>query len=91
MYNIDNESEILAARKELNDMTIYKVTYTTTDYNAYFGGGWDYRVTVDRYFTTEEKADEFIANEVMVYVPTWKKEVVAKEKGEGTKTVIEVE
>lgn len=48
-------------------MTIYKVTYTTTDYNAYFGGGWDYRVTVDKYFATEEKADNFIENEVMVY------------------------
>ena len=72
-------------------MTMIKVTYTEKNFGAYFAGSNDYFETKTKFFTTEEKADEFIANAMMVYVPTWGKEAVAKAEGNGRKEVVEVE
>lgn len=72
-------------------MTIYKVEYTKKDFNAYFSGAYNCYTTEEKFFTTKEKAENFVATEMKEYVPTWKREEVVKAVGNGIITEITVE
>ena len=71
-------------------MTIYRVKYNKINFNRFFAGYHHYYDEAEKFFTTKEKAEEFVATEVKEYVPTWKKEEVVKKVGEGKIEEIEV-
>jgi len=73
-------------------MIIFKVEWNAQSQSDYFGGschGTDF----ERYFTTEEKAKNFIEKEVTEPCPTWgeDKTFTIKKAGEGEIKKIEVE
>ena len=72
-------------------MTVFTVVYTKKNMNKYFGGGYDYNETKIKVFSTKKKAEKFVASEEKEFVPTWNKETVIKEAGNGTITETEVE
>lgn len=72
-------------------MTIYKVEFEKKDFNAYFSGAWNCYKKEEKFFTTREKAEEFVANEITEYVPTWKRDEIVKEKNKGKIIEITVE
>lgn len=66
MYNIDNESEALAIRKELKKMKLFKTLKarktkaTETEYRVIYNDnviGW---ATTEKTFETEEEAKQYI-------------------------------
>ena len=69
-------------------MKIYKVEYRAMDLRKYFGGYNNYYTTKEEYFTTEEKAKDFVAKEITEYITNWGKDTVIKEKNQGT--IIEI-
>ena len=72
-------------------MTIYKVTYNRKNMDKFFGGSNEYYDETERFFSTEEKANEFVTNEEIEYVPTWRRNVSVKEANEGKIELITVE
>jgi hypothetical protein len=72
-------------------MTIYKVNYNKFNTGKYLSGSNCYYEKTSKLFTTREKAEEFVANAEMEFVPTWKKEVEVKEANYGTIEEVEVE
>lgn len=72
-------------------MTVFVVNYTRKNMNKYFGGGYDYNESKVKVFSTREKAEEFVATEEKEFVPTWNRETVVKEVGNGTVVEVEVE
>ena len=72
-------------------MIIYKVTFKRINWDAYFSGSWNCACTAEEFFSTKEKAEEFINASVDEYVPTWKRYKTIKEAGVGEIEVIEIE
>lgn len=72
-------------------MTIYKVAFERIDWNAYFSGSWTCACTAEEFFSTKEKAEEFINTPLDEYVPTWKRYETVKEAGVGEIYEIEIE
>ncbi len=72
-------------------MTIYKVNYIKFNTGKYLSGSNNYYEDANKLFTTREKAENFVANAEMKYVPDWKKEVAVKDANEGTIEEVEVE
>ena len=71
-------------------MTIYRVNYKKINFGKYFSGEYNYYDNAEKFFTTKEKAEEFVATEEKEYVPTWKREEVVKAVGVGKIEEIEV-
>lgn len=72
-------------------MTIYKVAFDRIDWDAYFSGSWACACTAEEFFSTKEKAEEFIKAPLDEYVPTWKRYETIKEAGAGEIYEIEIE
>lgn len=72
-------------------MTIYKVTFKRIDWDAYFSSSWKCACTAEEFFSTKEKAEEFINTPLDEYVPTWKRYETIKEAGIGKIDKIEIE
>lgn len=72
-------------------MTISRVRYERKNMGAYFGGSNDYWETAEKFFTTEEKANAFIANEEREWVETWGREEVVKFANRGRVEAVIVE
>lgn len=72
-------------------MIIYKVTFKRINWDAYFSGSWNCACTAEEFFSTKEKAEEFINASVDEYVPTWKRYETIKEAGVGEIEKIEIE
>ena len=64
-------------------MTIFRVNYNKTNFGRYFSGSNYYKDNVNKYFTTREKAENFVNTEVMEFVPTWNRNEVVKPAGVG--------
>lgn len=72
-------------------MTIYRVTYERKNMGAYFSGSNDYWETAEKFFTTEEKANAFVADEEKVWVETWGRDEVVKYANRGRVEAVVVE
>ena len=72
-------------------MTIYRVRYERKNMGAYFSGSNDYWEMTEKFFTTEEKANEFVANEEKEWVETWGREEVVKFANRGRVEAVVVE
>lgn len=72
-------------------MTIYKVTFYKKNFNKYFQDDRFPYDTKEKYFTTREKAEQFVATELTEYVPTWNRCEVVKKVNEGKVIEVEVE
>lgn len=72
-------------------MTIYKVTYNRINMGKFFGGSNEYYDATERFFSTEEKANRFVASEETEYVPTWHRDAIVKEANTGKVEPIVVE
>lgn len=72
-------------------MTVFVVNYTRKNMDRYFGGSYDYNEDKVKVFGTREKAEAFVASEEKEFVPTWKRETVVKEAGNGIIVETEVE
>ena len=72
-------------------MTIYRVRYERKNMGAYFSGSNDYWETAEKFFTTEEKANEFVANEEKEWVETWGRDEVFKFANRGKVETVVVE
>ncbi len=72
-------------------MTVFVVNYTKKNMSKYFGGSYDYNENKTKVFSTKEKAEAFVASEEKEFVPTWSKETVVKEAGNGriVETIVE--
>ena len=72
-------------------MTIYKVEFQKKDFNAYFSGAWNCYTTEEKFFTTKEKAEQFVATELTEFVPTWNRDEIVKPANEGkiTEEIVE--
>ena len=70
---------------------IFAVKFLGTDWDKYFGGSANFIVLTRKFFSTEEKAQEFIDNEYSEYVDTWDEVVVVKEAGDGTLEILEID
>ena len=71
-------------------MKIYRVNYKKINFNKYFQGAYNYYDNAEKFFTTQEKAEEFVATEEKEYVQTWQKEKIVKAVGVGKIEEIEV-
>ena len=71
-------------------MTIYKVTFKRINWDALFSGSWNCACTAEEFFSTKEKAEEFINAPLDEYVPTWKRYETIKEAGVGEIDKIEI-
>lgn len=72
-------------------MIIYKVVYRGINWEAYFGGSWNFIKTQEKIFSTKEKALDFINNPYDEFVPTWDRYERVKEAGVGTLIEMEVD
>ena len=72
-------------------MTIYRVRYERKNMGAYFSGSNDYWETAEKFFTTEEKANAFVANEEREWVETWGRDEVVKYANKGRVEEVVVE
>lgn len=72
-------------------MNIYQVTYSRIDWDLYFCGYAQYHYTARKLFQTRERAEEFVADGLYEWVPTYKKNVCVKNPGDGKIEEIPVE
>lgn len=72
-------------------MTIYKVTFYKKNFNRYFQDDRFPYDTKEKYFTTKEKAEQFVATELTEFVPTWNRDEIVKPANEGkiTEEIVE--
>lgn len=72
-------------------MTVFEVSYSEVDPNAYFCGYMNYSVCEHKLFSTREKAEEFKAKEIIMREPWMTFDLKIKEAGEGDIYEVEVE
>lgn len=70
---------------------IYAVDFLEMDWDKYFCGSSNFIVVVRKFFSTKEKAQEFIDNDYNEYVDTYGESVVVKDAGEGELRIVEID
>lgn len=72
-------------------MKIYMVNYTARDAGKYFSGYQNDYTTRQKFFSTFEKAKNFVASAVIENWGKFHSNIIVKEAGEGSICEIEIE